>query len=62
MKVGRKPKLDPTALQRVDQWLAARPARYKHFKVLAGELGVSINTIFDAVYRRRAYQQAPREN
>lgn len=60
MKAGRHPKLTYPKLRRIDAWYAERIKFKEPMKTIAGELGISINTLMAAAKRIRGYEGIPR--
>jgi len=54
---GKPPKLTYSKLRLADAWNLSKPVP---MKTIAGQLGISINTLYDAIRRRRAYRDCPR--
>lgn len=54
---GKPPALTYSKLRIADAWNLSRPVP---FKTIAAQLGISINTLRDAIFRRGAYRDCPR--
>jgi hypothetical protein len=55
--MAKPPAMTPEKLRIADAWYSVRR---QPFKTIAAQLGVSINTLREAVHRRKAYRNFPR--
>jgi hypothetical protein len=55
--MAKPPSLTPEKLRIADAWYSVRR---QPFKTIAAQLGVSVNTLREAVFRRGAYKSSPR--